>query len=128
MYGKFWDTQAAAYAKGSSKGTNFNDYATLDALASTESDLLTLQEQGIVTRGKPTSTVSRISVDMDRKIPNGRLTDCLDTEPWTFHYKDTGKQVPRSKERILRYVTEVEAEKWGKQWMITKVTPSKREC
>ncbi|WP_415954404.1 hypothetical protein [Streptomyces sp. KLOTTS4A1] len=128
VYAKFWEAQAEAYAKGSSKGTNLNDYATTDALVAAESDLLDLQQQGIVTRGKPTSTVSRVSVDMDRKTPSGRLTDCLDTEGWTFHYKDTGKQVPRSDKRILRYIAEVEAEKWGKQWMITKVTPSKRKC
>ncbi|GAA0574524.1 hypothetical protein [Streptomyces mordarskii] len=127
-YGHFWDEQTAAYAKASSDGTKLTRYATGDALARAESELMTMRKTGNVLTGAPVSHSEVTGLDMDRKVPKGSIRDCLDVSKWKVKNRKTGEQLPAAKGRLERYVTDVKAEKWGKQWMILSVSPQKRAC
>ncbi|MCX5106932.1 hypothetical protein [Streptomyces sp. NBC_00439] len=128
VFNRFWEEQAKAYAKGDIKGTEFSKYAAAVALSSTEDDLKDLRSKGIVTTGAPGHDTTVDEVETDKKVPHAKLTDCLDSTDWKFQYRDSGKPVPMPTERLLRYETKVEAEKWGKQWKIIDVTPQQNPC
>lgn len=127
-YGRFWDEQVKAYAKGDTKGTDFSRYAAATALVSTETDLNDLRSKGIVTTGAPTHDARVDKIDSARKVPNAQLTDCLDSTDWKFVYRKSGKPVAMPENRLIRYETKVNAEKWGKQWRIVEVTPRQDTC
>lgn len=127
-YGHYWEEQVKAYSKASIEGTKLTKYATADALGRAESDLMSLDKAGIVAKGKPVSDAEVAGINMDRKVPQATITDCLDVSKWTRVDRKTGKTVPPAKGQLKRYTTTVEAEKWGKQWMILKATPKARAC
>ncbi|MFG2312949.1 hypothetical protein ACGFS9_30380 [Streptomyces sp. NPDC048566] len=123
-----WAEQTKAYAKGDVKGTKLSTYAAALALSGTEDDLKDLRSKDIVTTGAPTHKATVTLLDMDKKVPHAKLTDCLDSTGWKFVYRKSGKRVEMPKDRLVRYVTKVEAEKWGKQWKIVDVTPQQHAC
>ncbi|MGW1193239.1 hypothetical protein [Streptomyces sp. NPDC002559] len=127
-YNRFWDEQVKAYAKGDTKGTEFSRYAAALALSSTEDDLKELRSNGIVTTGAPKHDTALDAIETDKKVPQAKLTDCLDSTGWKFQYRSTGKPVPMPTGRLLRYETKVEAERWGKQWKIVNITPQQNAC
>ncbi|MFD6296625.1 hypothetical protein ACFWFU_17630 [Streptomyces sp. NPDC060235] len=127
-YIRMWDEQAKAYAKGDAKGTQLSTYAAALALSGTKDDLKDLRSKGIVTTGAPTHKTTVDVLEMDKKVPHAKLTDCLDSTDWKFVYRKSGKPVEMPKDRLVRYVTKVEAEKWGKQWKILDITPQQRAC
>ncbi|MGW1107909.1 hypothetical protein [Streptomyces sp. NPDC002540] len=128
VYSRFWEEQVKAYAKGDTKGTAFSKYAAAVALSSAEDDLKDLRSKGIVTTGAPAHDTTVDKVETDKKVPHAKLTDCLDSTDWKFKYRGSGKPVPMPSERLLRYETKVEAEKWGKQWKIVDVAPQQNPC
>jgi hypothetical protein len=127
-YRRFWDEQVKAYAKGDITGTNLIKYAGAEALSSTKDDLKDLRAKGIVTTGAPTHDTSVDQLLPYKKVPYARLTDCLDSSDWKFVYTKTRKPVEMPKNRLIRYITKVEAEKWGPQWRIVNVTPQQHAC
>lgn len=127
-YGHFWDEQVKAYSKGDITGTDFIKYAGAEALSSTKDDLKDLRAKGIVTTGAPTHDTSVGQLLPDKKVPYAKLTDCLDSSNWKFVYAKTRKPVEMPTNRLIRYVTKVEAEKWGAQWRIVNVTPQQHAC
>ncbi|MFF4542598.1 hypothetical protein [Streptomyces aureus] len=127
-YSRMWDEQAKAYGKGDAKGTDLDKYAAALALSGTEDDLKDLRTKGIVTTGAPTHKTTVDVLEVDKKVPHAKLTDCLDSAGWRFIYRTSGKPVEMPKDRLVRYVTKVEAEKWGKQWKIVDITPQQRAC
>nr|WTC14297.1 hypothetical protein OHA15_41460 [Streptomyces anthocyanicus] len=127
-YQRFWEEQVKAYSKGSTAGTDMTKYAAAEALANIETDLKDLRGKGIVTTGGPSHDVSVDALQLDKKVPYAKLTDCLDSGDWSFIYVETEKPVSMPTNRLVRYVTQVEAEKWGKQWKIVTVTPEQRAC
>ncbi|MEU4507400.1 hypothetical protein [Streptomyces sp. NPDC024089] len=128
VYSRFWEEQAKAYAKGDTKGTEFGRYAAAVALSSTEDDLKDLRSKGIVTTGAPGHDTTVDKFETDKKVPHAKLTDCLDSTDWKFRYRSSGKPVPMPTDRLLRYETKIEAEKWGKQWKIVDVAPQQTPC
>ncbi|WP_406368397.1 hypothetical protein OG788_46305 [Streptomyces sp. NBC_00647] len=127
-YSRMWDEQVKAYAKGDTKGTDLSQYAAALALSGTEDDLKDLRSKGIVTTGAPAHKTAVDALEMDKKVPHAMLTDCMDSANWEFVYRKSGKPVEMPKDRLVRYVTKVEAEKWGKQWKIVDVVPQQRAC
>ncbi|MGW1364901.1 hypothetical protein ACWCQP_46825 [Streptomyces chartreusis] len=127
-YQSYWDAQVQAYGKADAKGTDLDLYSGALALSKTKSDLKDFKEKGIITTGAPTHDVQVTSFKPDEKVPKAKLTDCLDTTNWKFIYRDTRKPVEMPKNRLLRYVTEIEAEKWGKQWKVLDVVQQQRAC
>ncbi|MGW7068808.1 hypothetical protein ACWGII_42355 [Streptomyces sp. NPDC054855] len=127
-YARMWDEQVKAYAQADPKGTKLSTYSVALAWAQTENDLKGLKEKGIVTTGEPSHDVEVTSIKLDQKVPSAELTDCVDTSNWKFIYRKSGKPVAMPKNRIKSYVTEIQAEKWGKQWKIVVEKPQDRAC
>jgi hypothetical protein len=127
-YKRFWDEQVKAYAKGDTAGTDFAQYAAAEALSNVRNDLKDLRSKGIVTTGAPSHDVTVEKLVPEKQVPYAKLTDCLDSTDWKFIYADSRTPVKMPSSRLVRYVTVIEAEKWGKQWKIVTVTPQQRSC
>lgn len=127
-YARFWAEQVKAYAKGDTTETSFSRYAAGEALSSTQDDLKDLRTKGIVTTGAPAHDTTVVSLEPSKKVPSAKLTDCLDSTGWKFIYRKSGKSVEMPESRLIRYVTKIDAEKWGKQWKIVNVAPQQRAC
>ncbi|MFJ9855323.1 hypothetical protein [Streptomyces sp. NPDC101150] len=127
-YDHFWDEQAKAYSQGTEKGTDLEKYASTEALARAMGDLASLHGSGNVTSGKPTHAAKVTALGLEKKLPDATITDCMDVSKWRTVNKKTGKALAAPKGKLTRYVSIVSAQKWGKQWMITKVEPQHRSC
>ncbi|MES5824917.1 hypothetical protein [Streptomyces sp. RG80] len=128
-YTALWREQVKAYAQADIKGTDLKKYATKDALAEAMGDVLIMQKAGTVTKGTPVNDITDVTVTSTGKTPTATLRDCLDISNWRTVKKKTGAVQPFPTNQPLRYVTTATAEKWGNQWMITKLTPDgNREC
>ncbi len=127
-YRSYWSEQVKAYAKANVEGTDLDKYASADALGRARSDVLSLQKAGVVAKGAPVNNPEVTDLDMDRKVPRATVTDCLDVSKWTRVKKKTGETVPSPKGQLKKYTATINTEKWGKQWMILKVTPKPRSC
>jgi hypothetical protein len=127
-YGHYWVEQAKAYKTGTIKGTELKKYALGDAVARVESDLMTMKTNGVIADGAPRNDASVTALNLEEQVPKATLSDCLDISTWKRLYRKTGKVVPTPKGRIDHYLTDVKAEKWGKQWKILSATPQQKEC
>ncbi|MFF4755259.1 hypothetical protein ACWD5R_35250 [Streptomyces sp. NPDC002514] len=122
-----WDAQTQAYSKASSSGTDLKKTTTLRALFDIEHDLSVMQKAGQVTTGKPVIHPKVVKVT-DSKIPTATITDCVDTTHWTLIDKASKKKVPLPTTRLIKYVSTATLEKWGKTWMVTKLTAQQQAC
>ncbi|WP_138967871.1 hypothetical protein [Streptomyces sp. YIM 121038] len=122
VYARMWQEQAEAYAQTDIKGTQLKRYATKEALGRTMGDLLAMKREGTATKGAPSHTTRVLSLSPARKVPRARLEDCLDISSWKTVKKKSGEPQPYPSNQPLRYKTTIDAEKWGKRWMITKIT------
>ncbi len=127
-YRDYWSEQVKAYSKANIEVTDLDKYASADALGRARSDVLSLQKAGVVAKGAPVNHPEVTELDMDRKVPRATVTDCLDVSKWTRVKKKTGETVASPKGQLKKYTATINTEKWGKQWMILKVTPKPRSC
>lgn len=128
VYERMWEEQVKAYAKADTRGTDLKKYATANAVARAESDVMGLRDKGVVAVGQPTHDSEVQSIELDRKVPRAKLRDCMDTTDWTYKYRKTGKALPLPEKRMKRYYVTVKAERWGNQWMILDVSPQRKAC
>lgn len=126
-YRESWDASVVAYAKASSAGTELRKTTTARALLDIESDLKELRKAGQITTGKPTVHPGQPTVSAG-KFPRATLTDCVDITAWTLVDKTSKKKVQLPSGRLQRYVSTATLEKWGKQWMVTKVAAQSKAC
>ncbi|WP_406723419.1 hypothetical protein WJ438_00225 [Streptomyces sp. GD-15H] len=126
-YTSSWDAQTEAYQKASSAGTDLKKNTTLQALTDIENDLSAMRKAGQVTTGKPVIHPKIIKVT-DAEIPKATVADCVDTTNWTLIDKTSKKEVPLPSERLTKYVSTATLEKWGKTWMVTKLTAQDQAC
>ena len=122
-YSKYWAEQTKAYAKASLKGTRLTQYASGAALARAQADVATMRSAGTRSKGAPGHDVAVISLKVPGNPPVATMSDCLDISGWKAIEASSGKVLPNPAKQPNRYVTSVSAEKWGKRWMIIKVTP-----
>lgn len=128
VYERMWEEQVKAYAKADIRGTDLKKYATANAVARAESDVMGLKDKGVVAVGEPIHDSEVQSIDLDRKTPRAKLRDCMDTNGWTYKYAKSGKALPLPEKRMKRYYVTVKAERWGNQWMILDVSPQRKAC
>jgi hypothetical protein len=126
-YTSSWDAQTKAYSKASSADTDLKKTTTLRALFDIEHDLTVMRKAGQVTTGKPVINPKAVKV-IPGKIPKATLTDCVDTTHWTLINKASKKPVPLPTTRLIKYVSTATLEKWGKTWMVTKLTAQEQAC
>ncbi|MFI1768962.1 hypothetical protein ACH41H_43990 [Streptomyces sp. NPDC020800] len=127
-YQRYWDEKAAAYSKASMAGTELATYAKGNALGLAQSDLKNLKTMGQVTEGKPRIHPQVTSLDLQKKVPLGKISDCVDVSTWKILNAKTRSEVALPKDRRTKYVSKVRAEKWGKQWVILEIKPEDRAC
>ncbi|WP_143674031.1 hypothetical protein [Streptomyces caniscabiei] len=127
-YRKYWDEKVKAYEKASLQGTDLREYAAAEAFAQAEAEVKSLKAKGLVATGKPVLAPRVTSVDTERQVPQGSLTDCTDVSQWTLVKQSDGTAVTLPEGRLTRYVTKVVAEKWYGHWVIVKVTPEDQKC
>ncbi|MFI8930609.1 hypothetical protein ACIG3E_23385 [Streptomyces sp. NPDC053474] len=127
-YRAYWSEKATAYAKGTMADTRLKSYAKGNALGQAIADLRNLKTAGQLTTGEPVLKPRVSSLDLKKKVPLARITDCVDVEPWKAIDRKTRAEVQLPKERRLKYVSHVTAERWGKQWVILEVKPENRAC
>lgn len=109
-------------------GTDLKTYAKGNALGMAQSDLKNLKTLGQVTQGKPLLAPKITSLDLQKKVPLAMITDCVDVSPWKVFNAKTKDEVALPKDRRTKYVSNVTAERWGKQWVILEVKPEDRAC
>ncbi|WP_190093300.1 hypothetical protein [Streptomyces melanogenes] len=126
-YTSSWDAQVEAYSKASEAGTDLKKNTTLRALFDIEHDLEVMRKAGQVTTGKPVISPKVVKVT-DGKIPTATVTDCIDTTHWILTDKASQKPVPLPTTRLIKYVSTATLEKWGKTWMVTKLTAQEQSC
>ncbi|MER5450563.1 hypothetical protein ABT052_37080 [Streptomyces sp. NPDC002766] len=126
-YARSWEAHTQAYSKASSAGTDLKKTTTFEALADIETNLATMRNAGQVTTGKPVIHPTVVKV-ADAKIPKATVTDCIDTTNWTLIDKASKKPVPLPTTRLIKYVSTATLEKWGKTWMVTKLTAQDHAC
>ncbi|MDX3204809.1 MULTISPECIES: hypothetical protein [Streptomyces] len=126
-YNSSWAEQTKAYSKASSAGTDLKKNTTLRALFDIEHDLEVMRKAGQVTTGKPVINPKVVKVT-DGKIPTATVTDCIDTTHWILTDKASKKPVPLPTTRLIKYVSTATLEKWGKTWMVTKLTAQEQAC
>lgn len=127
-YRKSWQAQVAAYAKASAKGTDLQKYTSLHALATIEQDLTNLRAADQVITGKPGLSPEVTAVDLDKKIPEAKVTDCVDISDWRLVEEKSKKPVPLPSQRLIRYVSVAKLEKWGSGWVVTELKSHDRSC
>ncbi|MFC9633870.1 hypothetical protein ACFTY8_32600 [Streptomyces mirabilis] len=127
-YRHYWAEKAVAYSKASMAGTDLKTYAKGNALGMAQSDLKNLKTLGQVTQGKPLLAPKITSLDLQKKVPLAMITDCVDVSPWKVLNAKTKDEVALPKDRRTKYVSNVTAERWGKQWVILEVKPEDRAC
>jgi hypothetical protein len=128
VYQRAWEEKVKAYAKASSKGTELQRYTSLYALRDIEQSLTSMRSANQVTRGEPALKPKVTALDSQKKIPEATVTDCVDISKWTLVDKASKKEVALPKERLLRYVSVANLEKWGNKWVVTKLTAQDRRC
>ncbi|WP_372404908.1 hypothetical protein [Streptomyces luteireticuli] len=127
-YSRFWEEQIKAYAKASLENTSLTKYATGDALARAEGDLMSLKKAGNVMEGRPINNPKVAVFSTQNHTSKAKVTDCIDVSRWHVVNTKTGKTDPPPRGQLTRYVANVAAEKWGKQWMVLKVSLQERTC
>ncbi|ANZ13388.1 membrane protein [Streptomyces noursei ATCC 11455] len=121
-YRALWNAQVKAYARASDAGTDLQKYATAGALAQAMGDLQRLKARHQVVQGEPTHNPTVTSINVNQKIPDAKVTDCLDVSGWKL-MTDDGKPVPISKGVLKRYIATATVQKWGQRWMVTQLAP-----
>lgn len=127
-YGHYWDEKAVAYSKASMAGTQLATYVKGDALGLAQRDLKNLKTMGQVTEGKPQIDPQVTSLDLQKKVPLAKITDCVDVSTWKILNAKTRSKVALPRDRRTKYVSKVTAERWGKRWVILEIKPEDRAC
>jgi hypothetical protein len=122
-YDGFWAEQVKAYAQGDITSTDLKKYGTKEALGGVMGDVLAMKKAGTATTGTPKHRAAVTTITLSGSSPTATVEDCLDISNWKTVKKRSGQVQPFPSNQPLRYITTAKAEKWGKQWMITQLTP-----
>ncbi|MFE7111175.1 hypothetical protein ACFU98_32395 [Streptomyces sp. NPDC057575] len=128
-YTSYWREMEHSYAKGSSEGTALKDYAAGTALARANTGMQNMRKAGQATVGQvvvgsPTVT----QADINRKIPNVKLSSCLDISRWEAIDRETRKPVVLPSDRLTKYVVVSVIEKWPAGWRVIRDEPQEKAC
>ncbi|MET8042544.1 hypothetical protein ABZU25_17010 [Micromonospora sp. NPDC005215] len=121
-----------AYVSASNKGdynAKLDRFVADPALLTVRQDLLIKFQQGLVTKGEPTSTPKVSKVDTSQRPFTAEVVDCFDTGTWDVVSKKTGKSA-RTTGQATRYVVIAKAELFDDgQWRIREVSAQReRPC
>ncbi|MEU9943666.1 hypothetical protein [Streptomyces lavendulae] len=117
-YDRYWRVLTEAYAKSDSAGTGLKDVASGSAYAQTEAGLAGLRSAGQVVIGEAKHSGTSVIFKDGQKLKTAVITDCVDVAQWKPVDKQTGTEAPLPQTRLVRYVTELTAEKWPTGWVV----------
>ncbi|MFB7356133.1 hypothetical protein [Streptomyces gardneri] len=129
LYRNYWAEVEKAYEQGSTKETRLSDFAAGLALSKAQKNVTNHSTAGRVTKG--TVSVNSLTVtmlDLNRKVPNAKLSTCLDISQWTLIDKATKKRVDLPSGRLTRYVIVTTLEKWPQGWRVVVDEPQDQAC
>jgi hypothetical protein len=124
VYAGMRDEQAKAYKAGKASGTDLEKYAADKAASRLEGELFQFRQLGVVFEGKPTSTVTRVDLDLKSSPRRATVTECFDTTHWKAVEKSTGKDVT-GEGQVRRYTVTGSAQTFGKRWMVVNLAMHK---
>ena len=126
-YRGFRQAQVEAEAAADPHNAELARYAGDEALAQERSNLLQLNQAGIVVTGMPILSPEVVAVALESS-PLVTITDCVDTRGWTPVYKATGRSAAAPNQPIRVLATAL-ARPYGEGWVITELTTDRsRPC
>ena len=126
-YRGFRQAQVAAEAVADPHNADLARYAGDEALAQERTNLLQLNQAGIVVTGMPIFSPEVAAVAIGSS-PLVTITDCVDTRGWTPVYKATGKSAA-APDQPIRVLATALARPYGEGWPITELTTERsRPC
>lgn len=127
-YAGYWDAKYTAYSKASAKGTKLKEFSTAEAFSKLNLVLRALDRDGQVAVGEPEHQPEVADLDLEAKIPQARISDCLDVSDWKLVDRTTRELIEPPEGRRTEFLSVVTIEKWGKRWLVIKDEPQDRPC
>ncbi|MFD8690743.1 hypothetical protein [Streptomyces sp. NPDC059651] len=128
-YATYWREMSRSYSKGSSKETSLKDYAAGAALAGADAGMKNMRKAGQITVGQVKVGASTVTqIDMSGRIPNAKLSSCLDVSQWVVTDRNTRKPVALPSDRLTKYVVVSVVEKWPEGWRVIRDEPQEDSC
>ncbi|MDQ0988774.1 hypothetical protein [Streptomyces sp. V3I7] len=122
-YRAYWKEVERVYANASVDGTDIATYAASAALVRAKSDSERLRVNGRLITGTVRVNYPKATVNLNRKIPNAKITSCLDVSRWNPVDKDTKKPAPLPSTRMTKYITVATLERWDDRWKVIRDEP-----
>ncbi|MFF2305979.1 hypothetical protein ACFVVP_26160 [Streptomyces sp. NPDC058128] len=128
-YLAYWSEMERVYAAASLDGTDIKKYAAGPALTRPRVESAHLKKVGRVLTGNvvvtnPTAT----QVNLGTKLPNVRLSSCLDVSAWKVIDTKTSKPVATPTKRLTKYVIVATVERWKDGWKVITDEPQEQAC
>ncbi|MFC8953674.1 hypothetical protein ACFT8P_13730 [Streptomyces sp. NPDC057101] len=128
-YLAYWNEMERVYAAASLDGTDIKKYAAGPALTRPRLESAHLKKTGRVFTGSvsvdnPTVT----QANLDAKLPNVRLSSCLDVSAWKVIDTKTKKPVATPTKRLTKYVIVTTVERWKDGWKVISDEPKEQAC
>ncbi|SNT33695.1 hypothetical protein [Actinacidiphila glaucinigra] len=120
------DAETAGFAKATFEGTDIEHYASGQVLTDDKRTLLINRANNVVTKGKPTFSVTKTTVDLSVTPHRAALTVCWDDTNWTPVKKATGKSVA-APNQAKRYVVNSTLRTIGTRWVVTDSTADREQ-
>ncbi|MFF5725041.1 secreted protein/lipoprotein [[Kitasatospora] papulosa] len=119
-----------AYRAASAEGTNLGRYMMPAASGEVEKDLARMAGQGAAMRGELVHDPEVTALAATAQPPTATVRDCVDASGWQTLDTTTGWRIPRSDDRLSRYVATARMELTpGGRWKATAYTvDEKRSC
>ncbi|MFJ4576848.1 hypothetical protein ACIP4W_36690 [Streptomyces sp. NPDC088846] len=128
-YKQYWQAMERLYADGSGKDNDLKEYAAGAALKNAEADAKNMHGKGRVITGQVTVDSPTVtSADIDRKVPNAKISSCLDISHWQVIDSATKKPVALPPTRLTKYVIVSTVERWPEGWRVIRDEPQGQKC
>ncbi|MEV6726119.1 hypothetical protein AB0M94_34865 [Streptomyces xanthochromogenes] len=123
-YKAYWQEMEKLYATPTGAGADMSKYAASAALKNAQADSKQTHDKGLIATGQvrvDSTTVT--SVDVNRQVPNARLSSCLDVSRWQVVDATTKQPAALPSTRLTRYVIVSTVERWSEGWRVIKDEP-----
>ncbi|MEN8651704.1 secreted protein/lipoprotein [Streptomyces sp. 21So2-11] len=123
-YKRYWQEMERVYATAKVEGTGIKKYAASTALSRTGVDTKRMQKTGRIFTGNVTVNDPTVTqIDLNRKIPNAKISSCLDVSRWVVVDRGTKKPVALPTKRLTKYIIVATVERWPEGWRVTRDEP-----
>jgi hypothetical protein len=129
VYRGYWREMQALYADRDGTTEGLKRYAASEALDNAENAAERAHARGRIYIGRVTVSESTVTgTDLDRQVPNVRLSSCLNVSQWQPVVADTRKPVALPDNRLTKYLVVTTLEKWPQGWRVIRDEPQGKKC